>query len=568
MRHEANVYSAVFSPGGTRVLTASRDNTARLWDLDGRCLGLVDLVVAGVQIVYSSHSASCLVGPNGRLAILQFGPTCVVVSAAQLDGPERQLVDDWGVGVGVGLGAEVEALMADGAAALDDKPAAPPVRRSAFDADIVASALAPDGSRRVSAHHDRSVRFVDTATQRELAVLRLNETPTDLKFTPDGTRLIVMLGEEKALVWDTRPPEARQADRDARRAERGPAETLVDALLAGPKPSAELAPAIRADQALPALHRLAALEVLRERMAPIHAEARKVFNELTREHITFARVRAAVEPLTGLPPRVAEALRGKAADWKPDLMQLNNTAWQAVLKPGASGARLAGAREFAEEAVRRAPEDGEMLALLGAAQYRAGMFEDALQTLGRSNKLSTGVRSSETAFIAMSHLRLGRRADAEALLLRLRELLRTGNRIEGGVAGRRLSFSFEVEDGNGEGWFELAENGQSFDGKRRWGRNASWSPWTGKRLSGAAPDRFDGLWSTSDGDMWLFSDGDRVRGYYGIESFVVEAVLLIEGPPATQPGAAAPQTQPGAAVPQTQPASNPSRAVLSPAEPA
>ena len=26
------VYSAAFSPDGTRIVTASRDNTARLWD--------------------------------------------------------------------------------------------------------------------------------------------------------------------------------------------------------------------------------------------------------------------------------------------------------------------------------------------------------------------------------------------------------------------------------------------------------------------------------------------------------------------------------------------------------
>src|SRR5262249_13316349 len=32
LRHEGRVWQAVFSPDGTRVLTASEDNTARLWD--------------------------------------------------------------------------------------------------------------------------------------------------------------------------------------------------------------------------------------------------------------------------------------------------------------------------------------------------------------------------------------------------------------------------------------------------------------------------------------------------------------------------------------------------------
>ncbi|NIM13997.1 MAG: hypothetical protein GTO45_18280, partial [Candidatus Aminicenantes bacterium] len=36
--HEGAVNSAVFSPSGHRILTASSDNTAKLWDLQGNCL--------------------------------------------------------------------------------------------------------------------------------------------------------------------------------------------------------------------------------------------------------------------------------------------------------------------------------------------------------------------------------------------------------------------------------------------------------------------------------------------------------------------------------------------------
>src|SRR5215471_11694946 len=32
LKHDSNVYSAAFSPSGDRVLTASDDGTARLWD--------------------------------------------------------------------------------------------------------------------------------------------------------------------------------------------------------------------------------------------------------------------------------------------------------------------------------------------------------------------------------------------------------------------------------------------------------------------------------------------------------------------------------------------------------
>ena len=32
LQHEGSVHSASFSPDGTRVVTASSDNTARVWD--------------------------------------------------------------------------------------------------------------------------------------------------------------------------------------------------------------------------------------------------------------------------------------------------------------------------------------------------------------------------------------------------------------------------------------------------------------------------------------------------------------------------------------------------------
>ncbi|MCB8927745.1 MAG: hypothetical protein H6652_19190 [Ardenticatenaceae bacterium] len=35
--HSARVLSAAFSPDGTRIVTASLDGTARLWDGEGGC---------------------------------------------------------------------------------------------------------------------------------------------------------------------------------------------------------------------------------------------------------------------------------------------------------------------------------------------------------------------------------------------------------------------------------------------------------------------------------------------------------------------------------------------------
>src|SRR5262249_6311023 len=40
--HTSSVTSAVFAPNGARILTASWDNTARLWDRDGKPLAILE----------------------------------------------------------------------------------------------------------------------------------------------------------------------------------------------------------------------------------------------------------------------------------------------------------------------------------------------------------------------------------------------------------------------------------------------------------------------------------------------------------------------------------------------
>jgi WD40 repeat protein len=56
--HAATVTSAAFSPDGQRILTASSDNTARLWNLSGQAL-----------VTFGGHTAevwSAVFSPDGR----------------------------------------------------------------------------------------------------------------------------------------------------------------------------------------------------------------------------------------------------------------------------------------------------------------------------------------------------------------------------------------------------------------------------------------------------------------------------------------------------------------------
>jgi len=60
--------------------------------------------------------------------------------------------------------------------------------------------------------------------------------------------------------------------------------------------------------------------------------------------------------------------------------------------------------------------------------------------------------------------------------------------IAGKLEGKRLAFRYKEPDVEGEGWFELSADGQSFHGQWRPKGTEQWSPWTGERIE-AQPDR-------------------------------------------------------------------------------
>lgn len=88
--------------------------------------------------------------------------------------------------------------------------------------------------------------------------------------------------------------------------------------------------------------------------------------------------------------------------------------------------------------------------------------------------------------------------------------------VEGDVQGRRLVFTYREPNATGEGWFELADGGESFDGRWREDGGTSWSRWTGARGAAveAAAATFDGVWSSTYGPLRLTQRGQAVRGFY------------------------------------------------------
>jgi hypothetical protein len=172
--HTGWVDSAAFSPdgGGTRIVTASVDNTARVWD-----------AATGAPIAE-------LKGHTGWVNSAAFSPDGTRIVTASVDATARV----WDAATGASL-AELKG----------------------HTDSVSSAAFSLDGTRIVTASRDGTARVWDAATGASLAELMGHtESVISAAFSPDGTRIVTASWDKTARVWDSVPYRERLKELQAR----------------------------------------------------------------------------------------------------------------------------------------------------------------------------------------------------------------------------------------------------------------------------------------------------------------------------------------------------------------
>jgi WD40 repeat protein len=159
--HAGPVWSAVFSPDGKRIVTASDDKTARLWDGEtGRPIGEP----------LTGHA-----GPVFRAAFSPDGRRIVTAS-------EDKTVRLWDGETG--------------------KPIGEPLTGHA--GPVYSAAFSPDGRRIVTASEDKTARLWDGATGKPLGEPLTGHAGPVFRaaFSPDGRRIVTASWDNTARLWD------------------------------------------------------------------------------------------------------------------------------------------------------------------------------------------------------------------------------------------------------------------------------------------------------------------------------------------------------------------------------
>jgi WD40 repeat protein len=356
-----------FSPDGRRLASAGIDGTVRVWD------------AAGGQELLS------LQGHTGAVYGVAYSPDGRRLASAGIDGTVRM----WDAAGG----QELLALQGH--------------------TDVVNGVVfSPDGRRLASAGGDGTVRVWDAARGRELFALQEHKDPVwGVAFSPDGRRLASAGVDKTVRVWDA-------AGGQELLTLKGHTDE-VNAVVFSPDgqrlASASDDKTVRVWEA-----RSVPAEVWRQRalVSDVHA----LFTELVSRTEVLAALRK--------DPTLSEADRDFALEvactFRDDPEQWNNAAWQVVRVPGGVRDAYALALRQAKAAVQFNPGNGKYLTTLCAAHYRVDDWTKALETLERSGKLNGPkywAHPADLAFLAMTLHQLGREVEAQATLLRLRDVI-------------------------------------------------------------------------------------------------------------------------------------------------
>jgi len=200
LHHAGPVVVAAFSPDGKRIVTASFDHTARVWDaetghllatLTGHTDDVLDAAFSpdGKRIVTASKDDTARVwdSESGALLATLTGHTDQVLDAAF--SPD---------------GKRIVTASEDHAARVWDAESGHLLATLTGHTDwVFDAAFSPDGRRIVTASKDDTARVWDAETGHLLATL-IGHTGwvTNAAFSPDGKRIVTASGDDTARVWD------------------------------------------------------------------------------------------------------------------------------------------------------------------------------------------------------------------------------------------------------------------------------------------------------------------------------------------------------------------------------
>lgn len=198
--HTDRVRSAAFAPDGRRVVTASFDDSARIWDAK---TGQQVMLLSG----HTDHLSSASFSLDNRLVVTASGDQTARVWDAQTGHEIVRLTGHTGPVRSAAFSSDSRFVVTasfDKTARVWDVATGREILRLIGHTDHVNSAaFSPDGRSIVTASFDGSAGIWETATGREIRVLSGHtDRVLSAAFSPDGTLVVTASGDRTARIWE------------------------------------------------------------------------------------------------------------------------------------------------------------------------------------------------------------------------------------------------------------------------------------------------------------------------------------------------------------------------------
>ena len=194
--HKDAVENVVFSPDGARILTASRDKTAKLWDAaSGKLLASFDHQSRVLQGVFSPDGTRILTASADMTAKLWDA-----TSGKLLTSFDHQ---DWILRAAFSPdGSRILTASADKTAKLWDASSGKPMASFAHEDEVQDAVFSPDGARILTASKDKTAKLWDGASGKLIASFDHEDAVSHGAFSPDGARILTASRDKTAKLWD------------------------------------------------------------------------------------------------------------------------------------------------------------------------------------------------------------------------------------------------------------------------------------------------------------------------------------------------------------------------------
>jgi hypothetical protein len=201
MRHEDGILSACFSPDGSKILTASRDKTARLWDANsGKQLG--------VPLSHPRLVRRAMFTPNGR-SIVTIGLDGI---ARLWDAASGQAMPQWRIEHGDSInsaaispdGKWIATGSADGAVRVSELAGSSRVVEMHLQENVHTLAFHPADKSLLLSISGKAATLWKLPDGRRLFELAHEEQVNSAEFSPDGKRILTSSDDRSCRLWDAK----------------------------------------------------------------------------------------------------------------------------------------------------------------------------------------------------------------------------------------------------------------------------------------------------------------------------------------------------------------------------